>query len=96
MTDHNQKPIGKLIDKFLRSTGMNTKLDELKLIASWEKIVGSPVAKYTKELFIRNRQLFVRLDSAALRHELSLAKESLVKKLNEEAGGTVIENIVFQ
>ncbi len=96
MTDHNQKPIGKLIENFFRSNGMNTKLDELKLIASWEKIAGSPVAKHTKELFIRNRQLIVRLDSAALRHELSLAKELLVKKLNEEAGGTVIENILFQ
>ena len=54
------------------------------------------VAMHTKDLHIRNKVLFVRIDSAALRNELGYARETLVKSLNQEANAEVIEDIVFK
>jgi hypothetical protein len=54
------------------------------------------VSMHTKDLHIRNKVLFVRIDSPALRNELSYARETIVKSLNDEAGAEVIEDIVFK
>jgi len=54
------------------------------------------VAKHTKDLHIRNKVLFVKIDSPALRNELSYARESIVKSLNEEVKTVVIDDIVFK
>ena len=54
------------------------------------------VAMHTRDLHIRNKILFVRMDSAALRNELSYAREKIVKSLNEEVNEEVIEDIVFK
>jgi len=39
--------------------------------------------------------LYVKLDSASLRHELSYARDHLKKQLNKQAGEEVIVDIVF-
>ena len=41
--------------------------------------------KHTHGLYIRNRILFVKVDSAALRQELSFSRSKIVKALNDEA-----------
>ena len=71
-------------------------LDEKKLIESWEEVMGKMIAKHTKDIVIRNKQLIVTLDSAALRNELSLAKTKIVKILNEKAGKVVITEVILR
>ena len=53
------------------------------------------MAKYTRNLYIRNQILYVHLSSAALRQELMMGRELLVRKLNEKVGANVITNIIF-
>jgi hypothetical protein len=64
-------------------------------MACWEKVMGPAVHKRTLELAIRNQVLYVRLESSALREELSYGKEMLIRRLNEEAGAAVINQVVF-
>lgn len=80
----------------LRTYGLDGRMKEIRLIDSWEKVMGKPVAKHTREIFIRERKLFVRLDSAALREELSYGREKILKMLNEEAGEQIIDEVVLQ
>ena len=54
------------------------------------------VANHTKDLHIRNKVLFVKIDSAALRNELNYARETIIKSLNEEVHANVIEDVVFR
>jgi predicted nucleic acid-binding Zn ribbon protein len=58
-------------------------------------VVGAMVAKHTTRLSIRNKILYVKLDSAALRNELMFAREKIVKALNKEAGTNMLTEIVF-
>jgi hypothetical protein len=46
-------------------------------------------------LNIRKKTLFVKLDSSALKNELSFSKERIIKSLNDEVGEVVIDKIVF-
>jgi len=59
-------------------------------------VMGRMIANHTKDLYVKHRQLFVTLDSAALRNELSMARGKIVTMMNEAAGATVIEDVVLR
>ena len=71
-------------------------LNEQRLLDAWPQILGPAIASYTKELYIRNQILYVHLTSAALRQELMMGRELLVRNLNQKVGATVITNIIFR
>ena len=96
MKRKNAEPIGKLIQQFLRQESLESPLNEQRLLDAWPQILGPAIASYTKELYIRNQILYVHLTSAALRQELMMGRELLVRNLNQKVGATVITNIIFR
>ncbi len=88
-------PLGELINEFYALHKGPDYVDELKAVRAWPKVVGSFIATHTIDLSVRNRVLFVRVDSDALRNELSYSKSLLVKNLNAEAGKDVIDEVVL-
>ena len=92
----NEYTLKEAIEEMMRTYRLQGKVDEMKLIGSWEKIMGPAIAKYTRKIHIDNRVLYVELNSAALRQELSYGRSKMVKMLNEEAGGSVIDDIVLR
>ncbi len=91
----NTEPLKNVIDRLLKAYRLENKFNEAGLILSWEKVLGKAIANRTDELYIRERKLFVRLNSAPLRQELSLAKSRIVELLNEQFNQTIIDEIVF-
>ncbi len=81
------------IDKFLKDFSLEDKLNETRLIGSWEKVAGKLIARHTKELFVKDQVLYIKADSAALKQELTYMKTKLIDKLNKEAGLLVIKEI---
>ena len=96
MKRNNAEPLGKLIQQFLRQESLESPLNEQRLLDAWPQILGPAIASYTKELYIRNQILYVHLTSAALRQELMMGRELLVRNLNQKVGATVITNIIFR
>ncbi|MDP4280968.1 MAG: DUF721 domain-containing protein [Bacteroidota bacterium] len=94
MTD--DQSLGDAIRKFLSTYHLDDRMKENKLIQSWEKVAGKVVARHTTRLYIRNKILFIRLDSAALKNEIFYMREKIVISLNKEAGAEVIKEIVVQ
>jgi predicted nucleic acid-binding Zn ribbon protein len=92
----NNQSLGSAIKEFLQAYRLEEKFNQTKLIHSWEKVVGKMVANHTKDLHIRNKVLFVKIDSAALRNELNYSRETIIKSLNEEVHADVIEDVVFR
>lgn len=89
------RTIGELVREFYELHKGPDYVDELKVINSWSKVVGQFIASHTIDLAIRNHVLFVRVDSDALRSELSYSKSLLLKNLNEMVGKEVILEIVL-
>ena len=89
------KNIGELILRNLRSQGLETPLLQKRLVEVWPTVMGDMVAGYTQEAYIRNQTLWVHLTSPALRADLSMMKQEIVKKLNAAVGSQVIADIRF-
>jgi len=96
MSKHNEHSIKEAIDLLMKAYKLDDKLLEKKVIASWKDIMGDMIAKHTTDMYIKNQQLFVFLDSPALKNELLLAKSKIIKMLNDAAGKEVINEIIFK
>ena len=83
------------IASFLKDNNLESKLNETRIINSWEEVTGKLISRHTLEMYIKDGILFVKVDSAALREELTYQKSKLIKKLNSAAGTEVINEIRF-
>ncbi len=90
------KSIAELVRATCREEGIETPLNEYRLIQAWPKIFGSGVCAYTKDLFIKNQILYVTLTSSVLRQELMMNRKLLVHRLNEYVKAQVITDIIFR
>ena len=91
----NTQHIGQAIQELLKSYHIKSKFDEASVVASWERIVGKPVAKRTKKVFLRNKVLFVELESAAMKNDLNLHKTQILQLFSNEFGAEVIKEIII-
>ena len=88
--------IDALLQQFVKSNNLERGLAEYRLIKSWKELLGVTVSRKTKDMYIRNRKLFVILHSSVVRNELAMIKETLIGRLNEAAGMNVIDDIVLK
>jgi predicted nucleic acid-binding Zn ribbon protein len=92
---HDIQHIGDAIKDLLRQYQLKPKFDEANLVASWEKLVGKPVARHTLRIYIRNKVLFIELDSPSMKSDLSFHKNHLLKTIEAEFGKDVLKEIVL-
>lgn len=92
----DEKPLKLAIKQLLRAYGYQKQLDKLELIKVYEQEVGHLFANHTKEVNFIEGVLYIHLDSASLKQELSYVKEGLIQKLNQKMGKTLVEKIVIK
>ena len=93
MFRRNVQSLDKILMKLLRDEGLETPLQQKRLIESWETIVGPLVARYTGEKYIKNQTLCVKINNPALRQDLTMMRSKLIKQLNTQAGAWLISEI---
>ena len=91
----NDKPLKEAIEQLLNVYKLRRKFDETSLIAAWPELMGKAVANRTSQLYIRDRKLFIRVESSVLKNELVMIRSEIVKRMNERAGSKVLDDIVF-
>ena len=79
----------------LREQGLETPLQQKRLVEAWPKVAGEVIARYTLNTYIYNQTLFVRLSNPALRADLSMRRQELTQKLNDVVGEQVITDVRF-
>jgi predicted nucleic acid-binding Zn ribbon protein len=95
MAGSNEFTLKQAIEALINNFKIEERLNETAIITEWERIVGKMVARHTSKIYIKNKVLFVELDSAALRNELGYAKTRLIAAVNAEVKANVITDIVF-
>lgn len=95
MFKRNSTLIRDVILRNLREQGLETPLLQKRVIDSWPEVMGQLIANYTDDMYIRNQTLFVKLKNPALRSELSLQRQDIVRRLNGQVGSQVIADIRF-
>lgn len=84
-----------ILVSYLRENGLEKTMLEHRLIQLWPEAMGEQVARLTGKIEIRNGVLYVSIRSASLRTQLFECRSDVVKKLNQVAGGDVIQDIRF-
>jgi predicted nucleic acid-binding Zn ribbon protein len=81
--------------QFLKNEHLDVKYKQKKLIDSWERIMGRPIAARTTKMFFRDGTLFVELSSAALKEELNRSHEVVLARIEEHMGEKLIDQVRF-
>ena len=87
------QPVGEVIKELLKNYDITSKFNEAHVITSWDKLMGPSVTKYTVKIEVDKRILFVKLSNAALKQELSYARQKIKKMLNDEVGEEVLLDV---
>jgi predicted nucleic acid-binding Zn ribbon protein len=87
--------IGDAIRGLLNSYRIETKFDEANLLASWERLVGGPIATRTKKVFIKDKILFVEFKSPSMKNDFLLHKSKVLQVFQSEFGAHVVRDIVI-
>jgi hypothetical protein len=88
--------ISEIISDIMKHNGLERKLAEVRAIRSWEELLGKTVARYTNNINIKDKTLYVSLSSSIVRNEIMMIRDELIKRLNEKAGKQVIDRIVVK
>lgn len=91
----NNQSLRDVIEELISAYRIGDRLNQAKVIGMWDSVVGKMIARDTSHLYIKNKTLFVKLNSPALREELGYARTKLIKSLNKAAGSEVIDDIAF-
>lgn len=91
----NDQTLKEAIEAWIAQYRYRDKYYEGKVITLWDPIVGAMISKETEQLYIKNKVLFVKLRSQALKFELEFAKKNLIKNINKKANREVITDISF-
>lgn len=87
--------VGDIVRQFMRQEGLETPYNQYRLINSWEEVMGEGISRFTGEKFIKNQTLFVKILSPVLKNDLFMARQNIIRKLNDAVGSQVITDIRF-
>ena len=93
MKRRNDHTLQEAVDRLVDLYGLREKLDEQSIASLWDEMAGGMVAKHTVAVKLRKGKLFIKVDSAPLRQELTFMREALVKTINAKLGRQVVEQV---
>lgn len=95
MNRTNDKTLKEAMEQWLKVYRLKGKFDETNAVASWQEVVGAPVANRTKEIFIKDKKMFVRIESSVIKNQLVMMRSQIIESLNQRAGSVVVTEIIF-
>ena len=95
MRKANDKSIKEAIENMLNVYKIKRKYEETSVVAHWSDLMGKSVANRTKEIYIYEKKLFLRMESSVIKNEIQMMHSQIIEKINEKAGSVLIEEIIF-
>lgn len=87
------------IDGFVKYLGLDEKMQELKILEVWKECVGETISEFSKPVELKKNKLFVKVENAVWRFELSAKRSEIISRLNQilskEDKKKNIKDIVF-
>lgn len=80
--------------ELLKAYRLEDKFQEKSLIHSWPEIVGSTISSRTTSVYIKDKKLFVKLNSGPIKKELMMNKQKVINLIEERFGKEIIEDLI--
>ena len=91
----NNNEIKNLLDIFLKKNNLEKGLLDLEVKRAWHELMENGVSNYTTDVSLKNKTLYIKLSSPALKEELSYGKEKLMNLINERFKKKIVQKIVL-
>lgn len=88
--------LGDAISQLFKQEKLDVKISQFAVKTSWKEIVGEVVARNTSEISFNNQTIFVGFSSAAIKHEVSFQKETIIQNINKFCGYKLVDTIVIK
>jgi len=95
MRKANDKSIKEAIEQMLQVYKIKRRFEETGILAAWPELVGKSVANRTKEIYIHDKKMFLRIESSVIKNELMLMRSQIIDKVNDKANEILVEEIIF-
>ncbi|MFT5824016.1 MAG: hypothetical protein ACI8ZM_005282 [Crocinitomix sp.] len=89
-------PIKKALEGYFKAIGVDEKILETRVLSQWGKLMGDAVDKRTERKFIKDKILYLNINSAVMRDELQHDKPAIIEKINNAAGIKLITDIYLR
>lgn len=91
----DEQSLRKGIEHFIKEMSLEEGLNNERAEIAWQEVMGAFVQKYTESVRLKNKTLFVKLNSSALKQDLSYKKDEITKALNKHLDKELISTLVF-
>ena len=91
----NNNEIKNLLNIFLKKNNLEKGLLDLEVKRAWYELMENGVSNYTTDVSLKNKTLYIKLSSPALKEELSYGKEKLMKLINKRFKKKIVQKIVL-
>lgn len=83
------------LDEFMEYIGLSEKMQEMKILKVWNECVGDTISQFSKPVDIKKNKLYVSVENAVWRYELSARKEEILGRVNEILKNKKVKDIIF-
>jgi predicted nucleic acid-binding Zn ribbon protein len=88
-------PLEEAFGELLKAYRLKDKYDERLLIQAWPEMMGNTVASRTTSVYIKEKKLFVKVTSGAIKKEMSMNRSKIIEIIEQKFEKGVITDIVF-
>ena len=92
----NEESLKEVIEQLLDTYKLRDRINQVKLQQSWDEIMGEMISKRTEKLFLKDHTLYIYLNSAPLKEELSYGREKIMRMLNTALEVDFIKEVVIR
>lgn len=89
-TDQSLKTV---IQELLKDKGFDKKYQEMEIFRCYKEVVGDVISRKTREIYMRDKTLVLKMDSGVLKQELSYQRSKLADLINEKLGSIAVEQV---
>lgn len=95
MSDKNTVSLQEAIEQMVKQYKLSPGLYESRIREKWATVMGTMIAKHTSGIQLRKGKLYLKVDSAPLKNELTYSKEKIKEIFNKELEGDIITDVLI-
>ena len=87
--------VGDVLRALLEESSLTERMEELKAIELWPRVVGEVLARECGYPSVKNGVMRIGVGNASLRHELQMSRSGIIANINSLIGKETIKEIKF-
>ena len=87
--------LGDVLQGLIDQMGLRRKMNEARVVEAWAILAGPTINGVTDKAWVRGDKLYVKITSAAWRHELHLRRQAWRARLNQHLEEELVADLIF-